>query len=159
MNKRLLIAVMAAACLSIGAYADSDVQTVIVPTTSVMTSGNFTASGYLDRIEISGTAAATCGVVIASYDASGTAIETYATKTVTTPTVIRPRVIGTANTGAALTAVVDQTVTNAATATTTMLVAPYERILIGGNVKAVLTGADAITNTVVMRMFYEPLKK
>lgn len=159
MNKRLLIAVMASACLSIGASADSDVQTVVVPTTTTVTSGMFTASGWLDRIEISGTSGSTCGVVVASYDSGGTAIETYATKTVTTPAVIRTRVIGTANTGVALAAVVGSGSDALTNLVTTVLSAPYERVLIGGNVKAVLTGASAATNTVVIRLFYEPLNK
>jgi hypothetical protein len=153
----LLIAVVMALACSL--RADSVVQTVVVPTTSVVTSDQFTASGWLDRIEVSGTANATCGVVVASYDSSATAIETYATKTVTTPTVIRTRVIGTANTGTAITGVVGSGSDALTNIVTTVLAAPYERILIGGNVKAVLTGAWTATNTVVIRMFYEPLKR
>lgn len=159
MNKRLLIAVMAAACLTIGARADSDLQTVVVPTTTTVTSGTFTASGWLDRIELSGTAGSTCGVVVASYDSAGTAIETYATKTVTTPTVVRTRVIGTANTGTALTYAHQAGLDNQTNMVGQILVAPYERILIGGNVKAVLIGASGATNTVNIRLFYEPLPR
>lgn len=158
MKQSLLIAGLVG-FLAIGARADSDVQTIVVPTTSVVTSGVFTASGWLDRIEISSTALSTCGVVVASYDASGTAIETYATKTVTTPTVIRTRVIGTANTGTAIAAVVGSGSDALTNLVTTVLSAPYERILIGGNVKAICTGAWTGTNTVTVRLFYEPLKK
>lgn len=163
MKRSLLIAAIIGASLTFGAYADSDVQTVSVPTIYVRTSGVFTASGYLDRIEISQTAALTSAVVVASYDAAGTAIETYANVSAFTGNkVVRLRVIGTANTGTALTYAHQAGLDNQTNMVGQILVAPYERVLIGGNVKAVVTPGGtptSSTNSVIIRLFYEPLQR
>jgi malate/lactate dehydrogenase len=120
------------------------------------------ASGWLDKIEIvnSDGAGATCAVVVATYT-STTAIDTLATATVTTPKVFRTRVQPTANTGTAIPAVVgngSDALTNLAT---TVLVVPYEKVLIGGNLKMSVAGTAVSdgTNTTTATLFYEPLKR
>lgn len=125
------------------------------------------ASGWLDKIEIVNTdgAACTSTVVIATYSGT-TAVETFGTASVTTPKVIRPRYLPTANTGVALSGATTSStgssdgtnITNVVA--TTVLNIPYERPLIGGNLKmAASCVANDTTNTVTAVLYYEPLKK
>jgi hypothetical protein len=118
------------------------------------------ASGWLDKIELvhSDGATATSTVVVATYSGS-TAVETFATKTLTSATVIRPRFAATANTGTAIPAVVGNGSDALTNLVTTVLTVPYEKALIGGNVKMSVAGtSNDGTNTVTATIYYEPLK-
>jgi hypothetical protein len=72
--------------------------------------------------------------------------------------VIRTRVIGTTSAGVALTAAF-----TAGTSTTnysTILTAPYERLMIGGTVKLSAAGTkNDGSNVVTARIFFEPVAK
>lgn len=153
-----------AAVLLIGvavSLADSRSVTAVV-TNGVASTNSVSISGYLDKIEFYQVAAHTCSVVVATYDANGTAVDTYLTLSSTTDDnkVIRTRVIGTSNAGTAFT----NTYYSAAADTnivTTMLVAGYEKPMVGGNLKAIITGsggAGSLQNTVGLTFFYEPIK-
>ena len=160
--KKLMIMAVSLLAMAFILVADSDVQTVQVVTTSGNTSGAFQASGWLDRIELSGTLLRTSTVTVASYDENDVAIETYVDGvTLTTPAVIRTRAIGMGNDGAALVAAAITGTGGTTNFAGTVLVAPYERILIGGNVKAVCvpSGTPTTTNDVTVRLFFAPLKK
>lgn len=142
------------------AMADTMTATVSVTNGQPATlSGAIPVSGWLDKIEIvqSGGTGSTSAVVVATYSGT-TAVDTFATKTLAAASqIFRPRVVGTANTGTALAAAA--TGTNDYTAGT-VLAAPYERILIGGNVKLSVAGTNVKnTNTVTATIYYEPLKK
>jgi hypothetical protein len=154
----LLIAVVMALVCSL--RADSVVQTMVVPTTTAVTSDQFTASGWLDKIEISQDSAETSTVVVATYDSAGTAIDTFANyASLAGGKVIRPRALGTTTNGTAIAAAVIDGNGSTTNLAGTVLSANYERIMIGGNVKAVVTGISGATNNVTVRIFYEPLKK
>lgn len=94
---------------------------------------------------------------MATYDGT-TAVDTYVSLSSWTDTskVLRPRFIGTGNTGTALAAANIGTASNAVP--TLLPTAPYERPMIGGNTKIVLTG-ESDDNDVKIVVYYEPLKK
>ena len=142
------------------ALADSIVvDTVQTPGIGTAYSDPIRASGWLDRVELvrKGTAAATTNqntaVVIATYDGT-TALTTYATVTFAageTTKTVRPRVIGQTNAGVNL-AAVESGGTNTSTTSTQILVANYEPLLLGGNMKMKVT-TDA-TNDAVRAVMY-----
>jgi len=145
------------------AMADSVSVTVTVTNGQAATfSDLIPASGWLDRIEVRQDSSATSTIVVATYDGT-TAVETFATLSGLTDAqkVVRPRLIGTTTAGVALAAVAagsTAALTNAYAST--VLVAPYERPLIGGNLKARVTGtANDGSNPVTVTVFFEPLKK
>lgn len=160
MNKFAIISAIIAAC-AFSAQADSFTYTSdsLLTNGQISTSAALPVSGYLDRIEMYGAnAAMTSAVVVASYTSGGTAIDTFANVTAlaeTTPKVIRPRFVGTTTAGTTIAPVELVGGTNVST----ILTAPYERPIIGGNVKVKVTGTVANTNTVVVTIFYEPLPK
>jgi len=138
------------------ALADSIVvDTVQTPGIGTAYSDPIRASGWLDRVELvrKGTAAATTNqntaVVIATYDGT-TALTTYATVTFAageTTKTVRPRVIGQTTAGVNLAAA-----TNATGTTAQVLVANYEPMLLGGNLKMAVT-TDG-TNDAVRAVLY-----
>jgi hypothetical protein len=150
------------ALLCFAAIAQADVHTYSTTVTNgqpITYSEALPVSGWLDKIEVVQESAATSTVTVATY--SGTsAIDTYATKAISAAvgTVFRPRFIGTSNAGTAFTSAAVAASTNLAAGT--VLVAGYERPMIGSNVKVAVTGtANDGSNTVTVRIFYEPLKK
>ena len=159
--KRIMLT-LAAAMLTICAVADT--RTVTVSATGADAfSEQINASGWLDRVEIvKSTDNDVVNIDLATWTGT-TAVDTYvdinALATATDVVVIRPRVIGTGASGTALAAaglLVAGGVTNVSG---TVLVAPYERPMIGGNLK-LKVGASAGTNaTITATIFYEPTKK
>jgi hypothetical protein len=144
------------------ALADTATMTLTVTNGQAATlSDPIPCSGWLDKIELvnGDGAAATSTVVVATYSGS-TAVETFATKTLTSATVIRPRFASTANTGTAIPAVVGSGSDALTNLVTTVLTVPYEKALIGGNVKLSAAGtANDGSCTVTATIYYEPLKK
>ncbi len=138
--------------------ADSIVVDVVqTPGIGTAYSDPIRASGTLDRIELvrKGTGTATnqnTAVVIATYDGT-TALTTYATVTFATTELtktVRPRVIGQTTAGVNLAAA--SALGGANTNTTQMLVAAYEPMFLGGNIKMAVT-TDA-TNDAVRAVLY-----
>lgn len=116
-------------------------------------------SGYLERVEFNSTSTgATNTFTLATYEgttAQQKFIEYSTTSTGAQYKVVSPRVLGTTIAGVTLASVA--TGTNEATQ---VLMAPYERMMIGGNVK--LSVSPALTNattTVEAVLFYERAKK
>ena len=135
--RKLLVYALAVAALSSVALAGVETRTVAVTNSVAVTITNV-VSGYLDKIEISGpnVSAGSYAVVVASYDAGGTAIDTFASVSglTTSPTVVRTRVYGTTNAGVHLTG---------GESATTNLCLFAERPLIGGNVLTKITPTSA----------------
>jgi len=100
-------------------------------------------------------------VTVASYAANGTtAIDTFLTlATATANTIVRPRVIGTTTAGVALTGVVGSGIYGTNAVATTILTAPYERIMLGGDIRLKVVSGSVAPNTVNARIYYEPTKK
>jgi hypothetical protein len=116
-------------------------------------------SGYIERIEVfQSSSVATTTVTVASYDANNTALTTYASKACVGNQVFTPRVVGSSTAGVTLTAA---TGSSSGTNTTTMLVVPYEKLMIGGNSKVAVTGGDAplTAYTINVTVFYTPIKR
>ncbi len=159
---RKLIVITALLCAFAG-IARADVQTwesdTMTTNTHVDVSDALPVSGYLEKIEAwNSCAGCTSTVVVASYNAAGTAVDTLATVTLTTttPKVIRTRVIGTTNAGVDLAGALAYGATNLSLAATTALIAPYERVMLGGTTKITATGTITDgTNTVNVRIFYD----
>ena len=157
--RKLLVSLLAVAAISFAARAD--VYTAVIGVTnSVVTTNAVNASGWLDKIEISGpnVSAGSYSIIIGTYDAgvtgsvNPTIIDTYATLSglTTSSTVVRPRVVGTTTAGVAITAVTGSGSTNV----TTVLMAPYDRICMGGNTIIKLTPASCTAGGNVTVSFY-----
>ncbi len=152
----IVLGLFVVAAFAVTALADSIVVDVVqTPGIGTTYSDPIRASGLLDRVELvrKGTAAATTNqntaVVIATYDGT-TALTTYATVTFAAGELtktVRPRVIGQTNAGVNLAAE-----TNVAASATQILVANYEPLLLGGNMKMKVT-TDA-TNDAVRAVMY-----
>jgi len=116
-------------------------------------------SGYLERVEFnSASDGATNTFTLATYKgttAQQKFVEFSTASTGTQYKVVSPRVVGTTIAGVALDAVA--TGTNQATQ---VLSVPYERMMIGGNVKLALSPALTNTTTTVEAvLYYERAKK
>jgi hypothetical protein len=156
--KKLLTFAAAVALFASFAVADS-VTVTVTGTNAITYSDAINASGWLDRVEIvkSGDTG-TCDIVLGTYSGA-TSLEKFVNISAlaegTDTVVLRPRAVGTVLTsGTAITAV---TGTAVGTNTTTMLVAPYERFMIGGNTKLAVTST---TNAVITAtLYYERLAK
>lgn len=153
--KRFLV-LLAVLGIAGAAMADSQSMTVVVTNTETEISAAIPVSGWLDRIEIQVTGSSTSAVTVATYAADGTtAIDTVLTLSAATAnTVVRPRVIGTTTAGVALTAASAIGGTNEFAKT--ILTAPYERIMIGGDVRLKVVAGSAAENTVKATVYYEP---
>jgi len=155
--KRLIL--IAAVCVcAFAAFADSVTVTVTCPTNGTTTySSAINASGWVDRIEIvKSLDAAGANIDIATFSgttAMNSFVDINALASATDTVVIRPRVLGTGLSGTALAAV---TGTAVGTNTTTMLVAQYERMMIGGNTLLSVSGTNA---TVTATIYYERLAR
>jgi hypothetical protein len=126
-----------------GAMADSYTYTITLTNTQPITySDAIPVSGWLDKIEVHADVASTTTVTVASYSSGNQAIETYMSKAVTNAAatnavfIARPRTVGTDSGGVYLTA--NGGASNVFQATG--LSVPYERIMMGGNVKVAVTG-------------------
>ena len=152
----LMLAIVAVASLCGIAQADTAVYSLTITNAQPITySDALPVSGYLDRVTVVGpTAGATCTVTVAQYDGT-TAVDTYVTGTALAANkMFRPRFLGTGTTGTDLAGA-----TNIAASATTVLVAPYERALLGGNTKVAVTSVTGGAGTVTVTLFYEPVKK
>ena len=143
------------------ARAESYVYSFSYPQTGVtaIASAALPINGYVDKIEISQNAQATSTVVVASYDVNGTAIDTLVSASANSADtlVVRPRFVGTSTAGVALTAATTTTASYYAT----VLSVPYERAMVRGNVKVVVTPDGVgvgLTNTMTVAVFYQPAK-
>ena len=145
--------------------AQADTRTVALTVTNgqaITYSDAIPASGILDKIEISQTSTGAL-ITVATYSGT-TALETLATVAAgTTQTkVIIPRRVGTTTAGVSLTAAV-QTGSDAVTNNVgTVLCAPYEAPVIGGNAKLAVTAhasAGTSTNTVTATLYFKPLAR
>lgn len=148
-----ILAVLALLCGV--ALADSYTVSLTVTNGQAITySDPLPISGWLDRIEVVQSVVTTSTVTIATYSGT-TAVDTYASlASLVGNKVVRPRFIGTSNQGTALAA--------AATGTSdytagTVLAAPYERPLLGGNLKmAVTEGGNIASYTVTATLYFVP---
>jgi hypothetical protein len=162
--KKLFI--LAAAC-AFAFVAISDTVTVTVSAAGAAAySDPINISGYLDRVElVKSSDNDVVDIDLATWSGT-TAVDTYvnidALATATDVVVIRPRVLGTGASGTTLTAatdIVSTTDDSTNAVTTTILAAPYERPLVGGNIK-LKVGASAGTNaTVTATLYYERLAR
>jgi hypothetical protein len=154
--KRFLSIFAVLAVLCGVSFADSAQMSLTVTNTQTTISEPISASGWLDRIEITVTGSSTSAVTVASYAADGTtAVDTFLTLAAATAnTVVRPRVIGTTTAGVALAAA-----STAATNATQVLVAQYDRIMIGGDIRLKVVAGSAAANTVTAKVYYEPTRK
>jgi hypothetical protein len=158
-----IFAVLAVVCGV--SFADSAQMSVTVTNGQTTISDPISASGWLDRIEITVTGSSTSTVTVASYAADGTtAVDTFLTLTdATANKVVRPRVIGTTTAGvnlaaaSAIVAVGDNTATNAVS--TQVLVSQYDRIMVGGDIRLKVVAGSAAANTVTAKVYYEPTRK
>ena len=159
--KKMLAVVVMVACGAMAARADFYEYSVTTATGAVTTvSAQIPVSGYLDRVEIIQTADRTNTFTIATYD-STTAIDTVvASGALTGNKVIRPRIIGTTTAGVALAGVV-ATGTNTSAAASSVLVAGYEKPLVGGNLKVSILGdaANVATTAVKVRFYFERFRR
>jgi len=122
-------------------------------------SSDLPIAGKLDRIIVWNSASACTTVVTVANYAGSTAADVIYSNSVAnaTPVTARPRRVGTTSAGVALAAVVgsgSDALTNLAT---TVLSAPYEGIMLGGNTKVRVLLQDAAatrTNTTSVQFIY-----
>lgn len=157
--KKLIAFVALLGMCGLRTMADTATVSLTVTNGQAITySDQIPVSGYLDKIEVvasEGTSHTTT-VTVATYSGT-TALETFASLSAwsTATKVVRPRVLPTDTTGTALAAAVSDS-----NSVTRVLNVPYDRPLIGGNVKIAVTGtANTGTNTVTAVLYYQPLKK
>ena len=160
---------MIIAALAFAAVSNAEVYTYQITLTNtqpITYSDPLPVSGWLDKIEVLTDAASTTTVTVATYGGSAgtTAIDTFATKAITaggTAVVFRPRVIGTTTAGvnlAGATTAGTGGLTNSITATQA-LIAKYEKVMVGGNIKVATTGtANDGACPVTVSIFYQPVK-
>jgi hypothetical protein len=128
-------------------------ETFTVTTNAAVVSGILPIAGTLDKVEVINAADRTNTVVIATYSGT-TAVDTYVSLAdLAGSKVVRPRIIGTTTAGVNLAAAANGT--NDYTAGT-VLIAPFERPYIAGNVKATITAnaANAANASTVTLRFY-----
>jgi hypothetical protein len=154
--KKILVVLAVFGLLAFGAYADSMSVTVSVTNGQAISySAAIPVSGILEKIEISQTATTT-NITIATYNGT-TAVETYASVLLlsgATSKLVRPVFLPTDNTGTALAAVSSGVGTN----TLTQLSIPYQKAMLGGNVKMAVT-AGAADSVVTAIIYYTPVKR
>jgi hypothetical protein len=166
--RKMLIAAIVGLLLVSGGYADSYVYSFNALTNGeTSTSAAIPVSGWLDRVEVSQSSTVTSTVTVATFDGT-TAMEkfVYLASLTDTTKIVRPRVVGTGITGTDLAAAAASHVAGTGTnsVVSTVLVAPYERMLIGGNTKIQVVntscnGATGGTNDVKVVIYYERLSK
>ena len=154
--RKFLVSLLAAVAVSGFAMANSYTLSISV-TNAVVTTNTISLSGWMDKVEISApnVTAGSATVNVATCDANGTAIDTLATVTASNSaaSVVRTRVIGTTNAGVALTAASS----SSSNTESTILTAQYERVMLGGNMRVVVTPTGATAGgTVTVTVFYTP---
>lgn len=145
--------------------AQADTRTVALTVTNgqaITYSDPIPASGVLDKIEISQTSTGAT-ITVASYSGT-TALETYGSVSAGTAQtkVIIPRRVGTSTAGVSLTAAAVAGSDATTNTSGTVLCAPYEAPIVGGNMKLAVTAhASAATssNTVTATMYFKPLER
>ena len=145
-------------------FAVADMVTVTVTATGADAySEPIRASGYLERVELTRVADVTSdnvAVTLATWDGTTELTRIIHEATVATNAaakVYRPRIVGTDTGGTALLTAV--TATGTGTNVSQVLVVPYEKYLLGGNMR-LKVGASAGTNAVVTaRIYYTPTLK
>jgi len=139
------------------ACADSYTYSVALTTTQVLTSAALPVSGWLDKVEIVNTSGATTDVMVATFTGT-TPIDqyVYAVANANVAKVIRPRFIGTGNTGTDLAGAVSGASSNAAT---TVLMASYDRAMLGGNLKVLVTNGVPANAAFSVKIFFDPVKR
>lgn len=157
MNKIIVFGMIALAALC--GRADSYTYTVTAMTNGQIGTATVPASGWLDKVEISQLAGlGTCTVTVATF-AGSEAVDVLAYAAgLTSNKVIRTRFVGTGNTGTVLAAAHQAGLENTTNMVGQILVAPYERPMIGGNTKINIVNANA-SNDVKVVLYYEPIKK
>lgn len=146
-----VVGLVAVGLMAFAVFAQADTASITVTVTNnqaITYSDAFLVSGYLDKIEVvqDAGAATTSTVTVATYDGT-TAVETFASlSSLTGNKVVRYRAAPQTSAGVTV-----DVATNAI---------PYEKVIIGGNVKAAVTGtANDGSNPVKITIYYEPLKK
>ena len=149
------------ALVAFAGMAKADSRTFSVAVTNgqaISISDQLPISGLLDKVEVTQSGGTNATVILATYDSAGTtAVDTLVTSGVLPGNkVFRPRIVGTTTAGVTITGV-NGTATNA----TTVLVANYEKPLVGGNLRYAVTAQSngtVVTNTVRVVVYYEPVK-
>lgn len=164
MKKMLAILCLAAVSAYVG-YADTYTYTTTVTNgQAIAYSDPLPISGWLDRIEAYTEINSTTTVTVASY-AGTTAAFTYFSAAIgqgasLLPTNARTRVVGTTSAGADLSSSVTDSGIGATGLVTQVKSVPFERPMIGGNVKCAVTGtANDGSCPVTVTIFFEPLNK
>lgn len=156
MNKIIVFGMIALAALC--GRADSYTYTVTAMTNGQIGTATVPASGWLDKVEISQLNSGTCTVTVATF-AGSEAVDVFAyAADLTSNKVIRTRFVGTDNTGTVLAAAHQAGLENTTNMVRQILVAPYERPMIGGNTKIKIVNANA-SNDVKVVLYYEPIQK
>ena len=155
--KKMIVGVLSMLVMAGFVCADSYTYT-FVAANCTNTSEVIPISGYLDKIELSQTAGLSTTrsnvIVVATYNGT-TAVDTLASVTLGAAKVVRVRVQPTDNTGTVIPAALGASITNYSTA----LSVPYEKVLVGGNIKVTIQNDHANASTNVITFYYEPLKK
>jgi hypothetical protein len=145
----MMLAMFATATVQAAVYE----ETFNVSTNAAVVSAVLPIAGTLDKVEVIQSAGVTNTIVIATYTGT-TAVDTLVGLTdLTGNKVVRPRIIGTTTAGVNLAAAIIADATNTVG---TVLVAPFERPYIAGNVKATLTAnaANGTTASTITLRFY-----
>jgi phospholipase/lecithinase/hemolysin len=154
MKKNPILAACVVALFVVSARAGYYEETVNVGTNAAVVTAAFPFAGTLDKVEVVQPTTATNTIVVATYSGT-TAVDTLVSLADAFGNkVVRPRIIGTTTAGVALAAAVNGSADYTAG---TVLVAPYERPYVAGNVKATIT-ANAANGTatvpVTLRFYY-----
>lgn len=159
MMKKMMITAMVCLAACGSAIAES-VQVTLTTGAAATYSDAIPASGHLDAIEI--VTPSGCDTVtgtLATYDGT-TALRTFYSKSLGTGTLVfaaSPRVIGTTTAGVDLAAVAGPA---AGTNTpSTVLVASYEKFMIGGNLKFSLGSCATTNKQVKATIYYSPVRR
>lgn len=163
MKQKMKLAVLAFMLAFAGmAVADTYTYTITGTNTQPITySDPLPISGYLDKVEVVTDVASTTTVTLATYSTGNQAIDTYYSATISATTtngtaVARTRVAPTDNGATAIAA--NGGASNVFAALS--LIAPYEKPMIGGNVKCAVTFTKSDSSCPVsVTVFYEPINK
>lgn len=162
--KRFLLAVLVS--LFVVSVSVADTATVSLSVTggqAIAYSDAIPVSGILEKVEIVQTANVTNTIVLATYSGT-TAIDTYVSlaSLATSTKLVRPAFLPTANTGTALAAVIGSGTDALTNLVSQVLVVPYAKAILGGNVKLAVTTDSATgeaASTVTATIYYTRLEK
>lgn len=158
----VLVSVFALVAFAGMAKADSISYTVAVTNgQGVSISDQLPVSGYLEKVEMFQSGGTNAAVVLATYGTDNTtALDTYVSISalLASGKVVTPEYIGQTSAGVDIAA---SALTAGSTNAATMLVANYKRKMLGGNVRFAVTASTSgtvVTNTVNLKIFFEPVK-